>query len=143
MKANVLAAGVLAAMIAAGSAFAGQEHFAITGAWTRPAQAGGNGAGYFSITNKGPEADRITGARCRDANSVGLHEMTMDGMVMRMRPLKGLDLPVGKTQTLSPGGMHLMLIGLKAPLRLGERSPCTLFLQHGGKVPIWLQVRRG
>lgn len=133
----------LAFLIAAGAARAGQEHFTITGAWARPAQAGGNSAGYFSITNKGPGADRITGARCRDANSVGLHEMTMDGMVMKMRPLKGLDLPVGKTETLAPGGMHLMMIGLKAPLQPGEKSPCTLFLEHGGKVPIWLVVRRG
>jgi periplasmic copper chaperone A len=61
-----------------------------------------------------------------------LHEMKMDGDIMRMRPLKRLELPAGRTVELGPSGSHVMLTGLKRPLAKGERVPLRLTVETAG-----------
>jgi copper(I)-binding protein len=97
-----------------------------------------NGAAY--LTMKSPTADRLTAAASPVANRVELHLSTMDGGVMRMREVLAIDLPPGETVTLKPGGLHVMLMGLKQPLRPGETIPLTLEFEKAGKLEITAAV---
>ncbi len=69
-----------------------------------------------------------------------LHEMRMDGDIMRMRPLKRLELPAGRTVELSPAGAHVMLTGLKRPLAKGDRVPLRLTVEIAGKARRTVEV---
>jgi copper(I)-binding protein len=109
--------------------------------WARATTAGQTtGGGYLTLHNMGERADRLVSARSPAAERVELHTMTMEGDVMRMRQIDGIDLPAGKALELKPGGMHLMLLGLKAPLKAGSRVPLTLKFERAGEVRVELQV---
>ena len=112
----------------------------ITRPWTRAAGQGGTGAGYMTIRNAGPAPDRIVAARAAVARTVELHTHIRDGDVMRMRPVPAIDIPAGGTVQLAPGGLHIMLIGLAAPLRQGERVPLILVFERAGEVQVQLAV---
>ena len=112
----------------------------ITRPWTRAAGQGGTGAGYMTIRNAGAAPDRILSARAAVAGTVELHTHIRDGDVMRMRPVLAIDIPAGGAVQLAPGGLHIMLIGLTAPLRQGERVPLTLVFERAGEVQIQLAV---
>jgi len=102
------------------------------------------GAVYFdSIVNAGP-ADQLVSARSSAADTVEIHEMFMEGSVMRMRALTHVDLPTGvpvKWGRSSPKGIHIMLIGLKEPLKEGASIPLTLKFKQGGEVEVKVAVR--
>jgi copper(I)-binding protein len=112
---------------------------AITQPWTRAAGANANGAGFLRIRNAGA-ADRLVAARSPAARTVELHTHIRDGDVMRMRPVAAIDLPAGQEVTLQPSGLHLMLIGLVAPLRQGGKVPVTLIFERAGEVTVELVV---
>lgn len=121
----------------------GPRAIAVSDAWVPVPPAGAQvGAGYMRIYN-GTAADvRLTGGRTDIAERVELHSMTMDGGVMRMRPLAdGLAIAAGETATLGPGGLHLMLIGLKRQPVEGERVALTLIFEGGQSVDVQLDVR--
>jgi hypothetical protein len=100
------------------------------------------GAGYMTITNKGTAADRLIAVASPAAGKVQIHEMSMDGGVMKMRELpNGLPIDAGKTVSLAPGGYHLMMMGLKAPLKAGDKVPVTLTFEKAGMVEITLDVQ--
>ena len=67
------------------------------------------------------------------AGVVEIHEMAMDGNVMRMRAVPALELPAGKAVELKPGGYHVMLMDLKKPLAAGETVPISLVIETAGK----------
>lgn len=99
------------------------------------------GAGYLALVNGGAAADRLVAASSPAAGRVEIHEMRMDGSIMRMRELaQGLPVPAGGTVELKPGGYHLMLMELKAPLAVGTNVPVTLVFERAGKVEIELKV---
>ena len=99
------------------------------------------GGGFLTIENEGPEADRLISASSPAAATVQVHEMTMEGDVMKMRPLgDGLQLPPGETVVLSPGGLHLMFMGLKQAFVEGEAVPVTLVFEKAGTVELALPV---
>lgn len=111
--------------------------------WTRAtaptARAGG---GFVIITNKGATPDRLVSARSTTSAKVEIHEMKMDGNVMRMRELdKGLDIPPGSTVELKPGGYHLMFMELKAPFAKDSKVPVTLVFEKAGSIDIELPVQ--
>ncbi|MGG5812102.1 copper chaperone PCu(A)C [Falsiroseomonas sp. CW058] len=108
--------------------------------WTRAAGANGTGAGYLTLRNTGAAPDRLVAARAAIARTVELHTHIRDGEVMRMRPVPAVDLPPGQELRFQPGGLHLMLLGLTAPLRQGERVPVTLVFERAGEVEIQLSV---
>ncbi|HTR88047.1 MAG TPA: copper chaperone PCu(A)C [Reyranella sp.] len=114
----------------------------ISHAWARAtAPSAPAGAGYLTITNTGTTADRLVSARSPVAGSVQVHEMKMEGSVMRMRELEhGLDIPAGATVTLAPEHFHLMIMSLKNQLKQGERMPMTLTFEKAGSIDIELAV---
>jgi len=67
--------------------------------------------------------------------------MAMDGDVMRMREVDGIDVPPGQRVELKPGGMHIMFMGLKAPLKAGDSFPATLTFQKAGDVKVSVKVQ--
>ena len=98
------------------------------------------GGAFLSVENRGSAADRLLSASAEVAKSVELHEMKMDGDVMRMRPVNAIDLPAGKTVALKPGGLHVMLIGLNAPLKAGSSFPMKLKFEKAGEVTVQVNV---
>lgn len=116
---------------------------AISAAWSRETAAGQNAGGAFmTIANTGTAADRLTGGSTPVAGRVEIHTMSMDGGVMRMRPLAdGLEIPAGGSVTLKPGSFHIMLMDLKAPLKAGDRVPLTLTFAGSGAHETALEVQ--
>ncbi len=114
----------------------------MTQAWSRATPGGAKvGGGYLTITNEGSTPDRLIGGSSDVAAKVQVHEMSMNNGVMTMRPLEqGLLIEPGKTVKLSPGGLHLMLLDLKAPLKQGEKVPVTLEFEKAGKVSVMFEV---
>ena len=68
--------------------------------------------------------------------------MSMDGNVMQMRQIDAIDLPAGQTVELKSGGLHLMLMGLKAPLKDGDRLPMTLKFEKAGSIEVTVKVEK-
>ena len=101
----------------------------VKNAWVRATVQGQKATGAFmQIT--APTASTLVSVSTPVAGVAEVHEMKMDGDVMRMRPLtKGLELPAGKAVQLKPGGYHLMLMDLKLPLQKDTTIPVTLTLQ--------------
>jgi copper(I)-binding protein len=98
------------------------------------------GAGFLTLVN-GAGADRLVGVTCTRSQTVELHSMSMDGGVMKMRKLDAIDVPTKGSVVLEPGGTHLMLIGLKAPLAEGQEVPIELRFDKAGVVKATLKVR--
>ena len=99
------------------------------------------GGGFLTITNSGSEADRLVSASSPVSADVQLHEMAMEGDVMKMRHLEnGIEIPAGSTVTLEPGGLHIMFMGLKGALVEGESVPVTLTFEKAGTVEITLII---
>jgi copper(I)-binding protein len=108
--------------------------------WSRATAPGAKvGAGYMKITSD--VADRLVGAASPAAQRVELHVTVKDGDVMRMREVKAYDIPAKGGFELKPGGAHLMLVDLKAPLKEGTKVPLTLRFEKAGEVKVELQVR--
>jgi periplasmic copper chaperone A len=98
------------------------------------------GAAYLTIESAAP--DRLTGVSTPVAGKAEVHEMTMQGGVMKMRPLGPVDLPAGHAVVLKPGGTHIMLTGLKQPLRVGESFPLTLDFERAGKREVTVTIEK-
>lgn len=146
MSASRMAAIAVLLSLCAATSAAAQTYrsgdLRISHAWSRPTPPGApTAAGYLTIQDKGGVADRLTGGSSPDAAAVEVHQMSMTGGIMRMRPVEGgLAVPAGGTVTLAPGGYHLMLIGPKRPFKIGDRIPVTLAFARAGRVPIRLVV---
>lgn len=110
--------------------------------WARATPNGAiAGAGYLTITNTGKTPERLTGGSTPIAGKFEIHEMSMTGGVMRMRPVAGgLVIAPGQTVKLEPGGYHVMLIGLKRPLKAGEAIPATLTFQNAKPLKVQFNV---
>lgn len=142
----VLGAMLAACLFAASSARAEDVKagdLVISQAWSRATPGGAKvGGGYLTIENKGTAPDRLIGVSSDAAGKVEVHEMAMNKGVMTMRPLdKGLVIEPGKSVKLAPGGYHLMLMELKAPLKQGDKLPITLDFEKAGKVQVTLDVQ--
>jgi periplasmic copper chaperone A len=99
------------------------------------------GGAYMGLRNEGATPDRLVAASTPAAERVEFHAMSMEGDVMRMAPLAGgIEIPAGETVAIAPGGLHLMLLGLKAPLAQGSRVPLTLDFASGARVEVELAV---
>ncbi|RYX92280.1 MAG: copper chaperone PCu(A)C [Comamonadaceae bacterium] len=112
----------------------------VTDAWVRTTVQGQAGTGAFmKLTSR--DGARLVGASTPVAGVAEVHEMKMEGDIMRMRAVPGLDLPAGKTVELKPGGFHLMLMDLKAALPKDATVPLTLVFKDAKGVESRVQVK--
>jgi len=98
------------------------------------------GGAFMVLRNSGKADDKLVKAASPVAEHVELHEHVMEDGAMRMRPVDGVPVPAGGSTALQPGGYHVMLIGLKQPLKEGERFPLTLTFEKAGTVTIEVPV---
>jgi len=130
---TILAGLALGLVLTAGTARA-DSSIRVENAWARATPASAKtGAIYLTITNTGTAPDTLESASSPAAAKVELHEMSMDNGVMKMRPVPTITIAPGQSLVLKPNGYHLMLIGLKAPLKEGETVPVTVTFAHAGQ----------
>ena len=137
-----LAFGLLLAFAGSGSAedtHLGDLH--IESPWARasigPAKAG---AAYVTVVNHGSEADRLLAVETDVARRSELHTHLMEDGVMKMRPVEAIEVDPGAPTVMAPGGLHVMLMGLKEPLKQGSQFPLRLIFERAGAVEIMVEV---
>ena len=130
-----------ASLVVASAALAQTNQLEVSNAWARatPGKAE-NGAAYLTIQS--PTPDRLLSVSTPAAKKAELHTMSMEGMVMKKRPLADLDIPAGQPVTLKPGGQHVMLLGLDAPLREGQSFPLTLTFEKAGTRTVTVAIEK-
>lgn len=106
-----------------------------------PAATAKSAAGYMGIANAGDTADRLIGVEVPLVARSELHttEHSADG-IARMMHVEGIEIPAGETVLLERGGMHVMLMGLSAPLAEGDLVPATLIFEQAGRVEVEFSV---
>jgi len=113
----------------------------VENAYTRATVPGQQVAGGFmKIENKGASVDQLLSASSPAAGEVQLHEMAMEGNVMKMRQVKDIAVPAGGAVELKPGGLHLMFMGLKGPFAAGETVPVKLKFAKAGELEVKMPV---
>ena len=125
----------LVALFAAGCAVAAgaarAQPVTVKDAWVRaPAPGQKVAVAYLEIVSRTPLA--LTGVASSTAARAELHSTSMEGGVMRMRPVARIELPAGKAVKLAPGGLHIMLVDLRQPLKPGDKVPLTLTVERAG-----------
>ncbi|NRF67613.1 copper chaperone PCu(A)C [Aquincola sp. S2] len=124
MKPTPLAAALIASLLVASAS----AQTVASNPWVRGTVAQQQSTGAY-VQLKSPAGGKLIEARSPAAGQTEIHEMAMDGTTMRMRQVPMIELPAGKTVELKPGGYHLMLMGLKAPLKAGDTVPLTLVIE--------------
>ncbi|WP_448203220.1 copper chaperone PCu(A)C [Azospirillum sp. sgz302134] len=138
LLARIAAAALL---LAAGPAFA-DGGIAVSDAWARAGTPGARtGAAFMTVTNGGTESDRIVAAQSPVAEKAELHTHMMDNGVMKMRAVDAIEVSPGEPAVLRPGGLHVMLMGLKQPLTQGGHFPVTLTFAKAGAVTVDVAVQ--
>lgn len=122
--------------VAAGDYDLGSIH--ISQPWSRATPKGAaSGAGYMTLTNRGAASDKVSCVSDEASAKCQIHSMTMDGAVMKMRPVEGgLEIKPGESVTLKPGGHHMMFLDLKHPLEQGQTVKATLKFDHAGTIDV-------
>lgn len=129
----LVATGVAMAQVAA-------AQVAVNDAWVRGTVAGQTATGAFMQLRAAADATLVSAAS-PVASIVEIHEMKMDGGMMKMNAVDRLPLPAGKAVDLKPGGYHVMLMGLTGPLRAGEIVPLTLTFEDKAGRKTAVEVR--
>lgn len=155
----VVITGLLLAVLVACGAPAGPS-ITVEDVWSRPAMAmqesegaseggmgqgmgmAGTGAVFMLIKNEGGEADRLTGGQTAVAEVVEIHETVIENDIMKMQMLgEGLEVPAGGEVQLEPGGYHVMLIGMKQNLEVGQTFGIDLQFEKSGTIRVEPEVR--
>jgi copper(I)-binding protein len=111
--------------------------------WARATPAGAKtGAAYMTLINNGSSGDRLVGATTPVADAVQFHSVSEENGVSRMREMRAVDVAPGGKVTFSPGGMHVMMVGLKQPLKEGQSFPLALSFEKAGKVDVMVSVAK-
>lgn len=143
---SLVAAALLSTTLAA-SALASEAtvgDITVRDAWTRAtppnAMAGG---GFLIITNNGASDDKLVAASAPVTERTELHEMAVIDGVMKMREMEGgIPVPAGATVELKPGGLHVMFMDIKQPLKEGETLPITLTFEKAGTVTVDMPIAK-
>jgi len=98
------------------------------------------GSAYMTIVNGAASADRLLRAESPVAARVELHTVIKEGDVMRMREVPAIDVPANGKATLAPGGLHIMLMELNAPLKAGDTAAITLVFEKAGRVEVAVPI---
>lgn len=119
------------------------DDIAVEQAWSRAtAPSAPNGAAFMTIRNTGAEADRLVSAAAAIADRVELHTHRMEDGVMKMRQVEAIDIPADGSAELRPGGLHVMMFGLKTPLVQGGTFPVELTFEKAGTRTVEVSVMR-
>jgi len=112
----------------------------IENAYVRATAPGQPAAGAFMKIDNSGAADQLVSASSPAAGEVQLHQMSMEGNVMKMGQVKDIAVPANGSVDLKPGGYHIMLMNIKAPLKVGETVPVKLKFAKAGEVEVKLPV---
>jgi len=111
--------------------------------WARATPKGAKtAAAYMILANNGRSAEKLLSATTPLADKVQFHEETEENGVARMRELRSIQIAPGTKLTFKPGSMHMMMVGLKQPLKEGQAFPLTLHFEHVGDVEISVPVSK-
>jgi copper(I)-binding protein len=111
--------------------------------WARATPAGAKtGAAYMTLIDNGSSGDRLLTATTPVADHVQFHSVSEEDGVSRMREMRAVEVAPGGKVTFSPGGMHIMLVGLKQPLKEGQNFPLALSFEKAGKVAVTVSVAK-
>lgn len=141
ISALILAATIAAAAPATAGDFTVGD-LTISNPWAR-ASAGkaNNGAAYLmQIVNNGHDVDRLIAVATPAAKTAELHNHIMEDGIMKMRPVKAIEVNPGEPSMLKPGGLHIMMMNLQKPLTPGETFPMTLTFEKAGKIEVPVTV---
>ena len=110
--------------------------------WARATPKGASvGGGYMTITNNGTAPDRLIGGSSPVANQIEVHEIVdVDGMAKTRPVANGIEIKPGKTVELKPGALRIVMLGLKEPLKLGQKIKGTLVFEKAGPVEVVYNV---
>ncbi len=111
----------------------------IENAWARESVTP-TGAAYLTVRNQGEEDDRLVGIAADVAERAEIHSTAMQDGVMRMRPVDAVEVPAHGEAVLAPGGLHVMLIGLKGPLEEGKSFALTLAFENAGEIQVMTTI---
>ena len=111
-------------------------------AWSRATPTGAKvAAGFVTIKNDGGEPDRLVSVSADFAGETQIHQMSMTGGMMKMRPVpEGIAIPPNSTVVLEPMGYHLMFMGFTQPLKQGDAFPAKFNFEHEGSMEVTFQV---
>ncbi len=111
--------------------------------WARATPAGAKtGAVYLTLMNSGSGSDRLLSATTPVADKVQFHSASEENGVSRMREMRSVDVAPGASVAFSPGGMHIMVVGLRQPLKEGQTFPLTLNFENAGKEDVSVPVAK-
>lgn len=110
---------------------ASADQIRVSGAWTRASAPGQQVAAVYFDIMSAVDA-KLVAVDTGVAQVAEFHQMSVEDGTMRMRAMQAVDLPAGIRVSLKPGGVHVMLFGLKKPLRAGERVPIRLLVEDIG-----------
>lgn len=136
-------AAFMALMAAGGAALAEDSGIRIDQVWARATPGAAKTAAiYLTVTNAGTTSDTLIAASTPTADKSELHFMKMENGIMEMRPVPSIAIAPGKSVVLEPNGYHIMLVGLKAPLKEGDKVPLTLAFEHAGTQQVTASVAK-
>lgn len=111
--------------------------------WARATPGGAKtGAVYLTLMNAASTGDRLLSATTPVADKVQFHSASEENGVSRMREMRSIDIAPGASVTFSPGGMHIMVVGLKHPLKEGQSFPLTLNFEKAGKEDVSVPIAK-
>ena len=119
---------------------AAQAQVKVDDPWVRATVAPQKATGAF-MQLTAEKAAKVVAASSPVAEVVEIHEMKMDGGVMKMRAVDALALPAGQPVALKPGSYHVMLMGLKAPIKAGDSVPLTLTVEGEDKRRTTVEIK--
>lgn len=129
---------IVALLAACGQA--GEANIEVTDAWARPTRGDAPGAVYVTIENKGGKDDRLVSVMTDQAAMAMVHQTEMSDGVARMRMAGEINIPAETSIKMVPGGTHIMLEGLRTPLRTGNSFPLVLKFRESGEEKVSVRV---
>lgn len=116
------------------------EDIEVHDAWARPVAQGNTAAAYFSLHNHTQNDDELISATSTIANAVEIHESKMENNVMTMNMLSSVPLKAGDELMFEPGGLHVMLIGVKQELKIGDEFDLVLKFKYHADITVKVKV---
>lgn len=132
----------IASLLLLASCGQGSSQIEVSDAWARPTKGQAPGAVYLTIDNKGGEADRLTGAFTDHAAMAMVHQNEVVNGVAKMRMAGEINIPAHDRIEMKPGGTHIMLEGLRAPLKTGDDFDLVLKFRSSEDQTVKVTVRK-